>query len=67
MNFVDSYMGLHGWPKILRITPTETECKSSFSSISQHLRPTKHSTFLIAKILKIRFSETEYEADFSTI
>ena len=37
--------------KILRIIirPTEIEFESNFSSISQHLRSTEYSPFLIAK------------------
>jgi len=38
--------------KILRIRSTEIEFKSNFSRISQYLRSTEYSTFLIAKKLE---------------
>ena len=47
--------------KFLRITPTEIEFES-FDNVSQHLRSTEYSTFLIASI---RPSEIECEDDFS--
>ena len=53
--------------KILRIRPAEIEFESNFSSISQYLRSTEYSTFLIAKKLRIKPSEIECEADFSSL
>ena len=35
--------------KILRISPSEIEFESNFSSITQNLRSTKYSTLLIAE------------------
>jgi len=49
MNFVGMW-DLKVCPgEILRITPTEIKFESSFSSISQHLRSTEYSSFLIAE------------------
>ena len=49
MNFVDMW-DLKACPgEFLRITPTEIEFESNSSSISQHLRSSEYSTFLIAK------------------
>jgi len=49
VNFVNMW-DLKACPgKVLRITPTEIEFESNFSNISQHLRSTEYSAFLIAK------------------
>ena len=49
VNFVDMW-DLKAYPgELLRITPTELEFESNFSSISQHLRSSEYSTFLIAE------------------
>ena len=49
VNFVDMW-DLKALPgEFLRITPTEIEFESNFSSISQYLRSSEYSTFLIAE------------------
>ena len=49
VNFVDVW-NLKVCPgKFLRIRPTEIAFESNFSNISQHLRSTEYSTFLIAE------------------
>ena len=49
VNFVDMW-DLKACPgKSLRIIPTKIEFESNFSSVSQHLRSTEYSTFLIAE------------------
>ena len=66
VNFVDM-LDLKACPgKILRIKPLEIEFESNVSSISQHLRSTEYSTFLITEKLRIRPSEIEFEGDFSS-
>ena len=49
VNFVDMWDLKAYHRKILRIRPSEIEFESSFSSISQYLRSTEYSTFLIAE------------------
>ena len=56
-NFVDIYVGFN--------RPTEIEFENNFSSISQHLRSTEYSTFLITKKLRIKPTEIECGSDFN--
>ena len=58
-------MGFEGL--LLRIRPSEIEFDSNFSSISQHLRSTEYSTFLITENLRINPSEIECEGTISTV
>ena len=53
VNFVDMWNLKACLKKALRIIPSEIEFESNFSSISQYLKSTEYSTFLIVKKFEI--------------
>ena len=63
--YVVSFVDMWDLKAFLKIRSADIEFESNFSSISQHLRSTEYSTFLIAKNFGNRPSEIEYQSDFS--